>query len=137
VKNGDVGLHAHNARPTTVAWNCGIVIIDSEVLWSPYPHGSGPTRHQHFLNREDVIENCITSADLLNPSDALDLLAEVAGRCDDDNNGRNISHGDGDDQPASETQPIYGSPAEPEVISYPPISTGSLSQAEALQLVQL
>lgn len=78
----------------------------------------------------DDIENRIASADLLNPSDALDLLAQVADR-DAEGRGRPLQQVD-----QNSTRKRDALPMNSYSIIFPPISDGYLSVSDMLQLLK-
>ncbi|KPM46114.1 hypothetical protein AK830_g405 [Neonectria ditissima] len=104
--------------------------ITSE-LDQPYP-ASDQDDNGESRETRGRLEGHITSADLLNPSDALDLLAQVA---DLETGGR---------EQASET--VHGEMADPglgpqtastqHLTYYPPISSGALAISDASALIQ-
>lgn len=78
----------------------------------------------------DGLEGRITSADLLNPSDALDLLAQVADLDTHERGGPSRSTGDSTNAQGIPVDTI-GSAAQ-----YPPISEGILPLSQVAVLVQ-
>ncbi|KDN60519.1 putative fungal specific transcription factor domain-containing protein [Colletotrichum sublineola] len=91
----------------------------------------------HSLHSSGDIEGHITSSDLLNPSDALNLLAQVADLDDEE------AHEGIQDLPSIKSgcsdkrSPKRGSrkPSTPAVTHYPPISDGILSASVASRLL--
>ncbi|PHH60123.1 hypothetical protein CDD81_2081 [Ophiocordyceps australis] len=79
----------------------------------------------------DGLEGHIASTDLLNPSDALDLLAQVA---DLDPGGQGGSSGR--DGPNSHTGPGASQPAAAPTAYFPPVADGIISWPEASYLVK-
>ncbi|KAM4064424.1 fungal zn(2)-Cys(6) binuclear cluster domain-containing protein [Hirsutella rhossiliensis] len=79
----------------------------------------------------DGLEGHIASTDLLNPSDALDLLAQVA---DLDPGGRRSSSGR--DAAKSRNAPGSGDGAAPSTACFPPVANGILTWPEASYLVR-
>ncbi|KAH7039887.1 uncharacterized protein B0I36DRAFT_343716 [Microdochium trichocladiopsis] len=88
---------------------------------------------------EDNLEGHITSVDLINPSDALDLLAQVAQRSGEEDRVNDAQ------EPQTERRHNYhnnldGTQQDPEKVSsldYPPIANGEVTVAEARRLLKL
>ncbi len=113
---------ARSAPSPAKDWDRGWQSADSE----------SPAEAQQTNQESGNIETQIASADLLNPADALDLLAQVASHDieePDSGAASRSSHPDGlraDNHPnASNT--LY----------YPPVSDGYLSPSDAIQLVHI
>jgi hypothetical protein len=77
------------------------------------------------------IENHIASADLLNPSDALDLLAQVADRDAAESRGELLQHLN-----RSSRQKGMSQPMNPQSAVFPPIAEGYLGLADVLPLLK-
>ena len=80
-------------------------------------------------NKDQNLENHIASADLLNPSDALGLLAQVASHDDEGVAGGTPSNN------LSNTPHSNHNSANEEPIDFTPISSGILSESTATMLV--
>lgn len=125
--------HAAGPGPTTQAVGKDTQGIDewrvaqNDQSWAA-DESAGRTEASRSVSRRSsvALEGHIASADLLNPSDALDLLAHVADldpsgkeKQSMQQRGRNARHDSG------------SSP-----VNYPPISNGALAYADAASLLQ-
>lgn len=114
---------------------------NTPVGWpSPRPSGTSPPDQwlasssdgqRRLVERPDSIEGQITSADLLNPSDALDLLAQVA---DLDAKRQENSTPSGSVNRHSNSQQSGASDVNGSTY-YPPIAEGMLSLSDASILI--
>ncbi|OIW22741.1 hypothetical protein CONLIGDRAFT_694561 [Coniochaeta ligniaria NRRL 30616] len=92
---------------------------------------SGSTTLRRRSSATSDIENHIASADLLNPSDALDLLAQVADRDAAESRGDLLQH-----VSRNSTQKGVSQPLNPQSAIFPPIADGYLAVADVLPLLK-
>jgi hypothetical protein len=92
---------------------------------------SGSTTLRRRSSAASDIENHIASADLLNPSDALDLLAQVADRDAAESRGDLLQHVN-----RNSTQKGMSQPMNPQSAIFPPIADGYLAVAAVLPLLK-
>lgn len=97
--------------------------------WQEPASGSTTVRRQSAAASD--IENHIASADLLNPSDALDLLAQVADRDAAESRGELQQHDTQKTRQKGASQPVTAQTAV-----FPPIADGYLAVADMLQLLE-
>lgn len=97
--------------------------------WQEPASGSTTVRRQSAAASD--IENHIASADLLNPSDALDLLAQVADRDAAESRGELQQHANRKNRQKGVAQPLT---AQSSV--FPPIADGYLAVADVLPLLR-
>ncbi len=95
---------------------------------STYPRAESPSNDPKLVARGPVRES-IASADLQNPSDALDILARVADRAE---GGESPSSGQSrTPQPnvggSLQWRPPFGTPKPNDIISYKPVDDGFIS----------
>lgn len=133
--------HGHNVDATTQ----GAPGDWAELPWAqddpPQKQAREPQpERQSRSSPEDNIDSHITSADLINPSDALDLLAQVAQRSGEEERAndtqesrtehRDADFGDDDNGPEQHLESV-------DSLDYPPIANGQVTLVEARRLLKL
>ena len=97
--------------------------------WSGTPRESTQSYHTIGANHttaQSAVDNTIASADVLNPSDALEILAQVAGDAQvDRSNSINSDGSAGGQRRLSSPERTYV--REAMLMSFPPLNTGSMS----------
>jgi hypothetical protein len=81
------------------------------------------------------LEGHITSAELLNPSDALDLLAQVA-NLDPQGQGQSQGHAEATNHDTTTATRSVEAGTTQSIADYPPIASGALSISDAASLLQ-
>ncbi|KXJ96349.1 hypothetical protein Micbo1qcDRAFT_199175 [Microdochium bolleyi] len=101
-------------------------------------HRQSQTRHSPL---EDNIEGHITSADLINPADALDLLAQVAQRSGEEERATDVQEPQQQSRHQGYGRGGLGGPDQAadqaESTDYPPIANGQVTVAEVRRLLRL
>ena len=101
----------------------------------PEPTGETYPRYISRLNTEPSVEKTIASAEIQNPSDALEILAQVAGDAGTADRATSTAPASDMAEPVSSTS--YGVAADHSLLSFPPFANGAMTLDMIGELVEM